>query len=570
MKKLLLIVVTFTCVVTTNAQTSIAGDYLDINNVKAWISADGVLFGNALGLEIPKGSGNNLPATNSLWIGGLDSGGSLKLAAQTYRQTGNDFWPGPVMNSGSYSATTDAQWNRVWKINKTTIDSFVVFFTTGLPIGYTVPQIILDWPGNGNTSLGQSPKLAPFVDVNSDGLYNPTTNGDYPLIKGDQAVLFIFNDDRNLHTETGGGRLDLEILGLAYSFNCPDSALQHTIFVHYDIINKSAFTIDSTIITNWIDMDLGNGSDDFLGTDVTRASYYFYNGDSLGASSYGLYAPAEGIVFLRGPLADSNGIDDAALTTPNGLGYGDGIADNEYLGMKNTISFVNNFSAYNSNPIGAIQYYTYMNCNWLDGTPLMYGGNGHLTGTVSNYIFPWNSDPLWFGTGGIPQSNWDQTAAGSVLADIRGVGSYSPFTMQPGSSTEIDLAYVFGRDYVNPGNLPGVAIMKTRIDSIRSFYYNNLTPCGQLLFASVPIQVISNNNSLSIYPNPAKENITINFTSSSKNVSVRIYDATGRLVKNIHIQSGENSINISELENGLYLLNLQDGNNSVTKRFVKQ
>src|SRR5688572_17871876 len=30
----------------------------------------------------------------SIWIGGLDAGGQLKVAAMTYRQSGYDFWPG--------------------------------------------------------------------------------------------------------------------------------------------------------------------------------------------------------------------------------------------------------------------------------------------------------------------------------------------------------------------------------------------------------------------------------------------------------------------------------------------
>ena len=94
--------------------------------------------------------------------------------------------------------------------------------------------------------------------------------------------------------------------------------------------------------------------------------------------------------------------------------------------------------------------------------------------------------------------------------------------------------------------------------------------CGDF---SLPASVdeIGNINSLSIYPNPTSNNITINFTSTSKNVSIKIYDATGRLVKNIeNAKSSENTINVSELQNGLYILNLQDGNNSLTKRFVKQ
>jgi uncharacterized repeat protein (TIGR01451 family) len=76
---------------------------------------------------------------------------------------------------------------------------------------------------------------------------------------------------------------------------------------------------------------------------------------------------------------------------------------------------------------------------------------------------------------------------------------------------------------------------------------------------------------VNIYPNPASEFVNINFNSSSKNISIKIYDATGRLVKNIeNVKSGENNINISELESALYLINVNDGSSSVTKRFVKQ
>lgn len=74
-----------------------------------------------------------------------------------------------------------------------------------------------------------------------------------------------------------------------------------------------------------------------------------------------------------------------------------------------------------------------------------------------------------------------------------------------------------------------------------------------------------------IYPNPANEFIHLNFTSISKNVSVKMYDATGKMVKNMeHVKSGENTINVSELESGLYLINVTDGTTSITKRFVKQ
>ena len=41
--------------------------------------------------EIPKGSNKNSMFAGALWIGGVDDGGNLKVAAMTYRQGGNDF-----------------------------------------------------------------------------------------------------------------------------------------------------------------------------------------------------------------------------------------------------------------------------------------------------------------------------------------------------------------------------------------------------------------------------------------------------------------------------------------------
>jgi hypothetical protein len=61
-------------------------------------------------------------------------------------------------------------------------------------------------------------------------------DGDYPLIRGDQALFFIFNDDRNVHSETQGNKLKAEIHGMAYVFDLPgDTAFNNTIFMNYKI-----------------------------------------------------------------------------------------------------------------------------------------------------------------------------------------------------------------------------------------------------------------------------------------------------------------------------------------------
>ena len=70
---------------------------LDVNNVRATIMGGGDMWWDLADAqyEIPKGGNKNSLFAGALWIGGVDAGGQLKVAGMTYRQSGNDFWPGP-------------------------------------------------------------------------------------------------------------------------------------------------------------------------------------------------------------------------------------------------------------------------------------------------------------------------------------------------------------------------------------------------------------------------------------------------------------------------------------------
>src|SRR4051812_17483710 len=73
---------------------------LDINNVRARLMTGGDMWwdrGTATArYEVPKGSGKNSLFAGSVWVGGYDAQNALKVAAQTYRTKGNDYWPGPT------------------------------------------------------------------------------------------------------------------------------------------------------------------------------------------------------------------------------------------------------------------------------------------------------------------------------------------------------------------------------------------------------------------------------------------------------------------------------------------
>ena len=65
---------------------------LDVNNVRTTIMGGGDMWWNLSDAryEIPKDGNRHSLFAGALWIGGVDAGGQLKVAAMTYRQGGND------------------------------------------------------------------------------------------------------------------------------------------------------------------------------------------------------------------------------------------------------------------------------------------------------------------------------------------------------------------------------------------------------------------------------------------------------------------------------------------------
>ena len=72
---------------------------------------------------------------------------------------------------------------------------------------------------------------------------------------------------------------------------------------------------------------------------------------------------------------------------------------------------------------------------------------------------------------------------------------------------------------------------------------------------STSISEIENSPSFKLYPNPATNQLTIELTNNYSE-RILIHDISGRLVKSIQSNSQSTTINISELEGGLYLVSL--------------
>jgi subtilisin-like proprotein convertase family protein len=81
-------------------------------------------------------------------------------------------------------------------------------------------------------------------------------------------------------------------------------------------------------------------------------------------------------------------------------------------------------------------------------------------------------------------------------------------------------------------------------------------------------------NEFVIYPNPSKGVFNIQFNSNSNNdINLNVYDMRGR---NVHQDTFSNnglineSINLENLQSGIYLVEVQDGLKKVTKKIVKE
>jgi hypothetical protein len=435
---------------------------LNINNVRTTLLTGGDLWWDPVG-QLPKYEVPKIPIgsnelrlhsiyAGALWIGGIDQAtGALKVAAQTYRQTGNDFFPGPLNDNGQTDAETCNNFDRMWTVYGSEIAEFIAKYEDDNSVSLSeVPDNLLKWPGRNNPyfsdknpfDLPEDKIFAPFYDRNGDDAYNPL-DGDYPVIDpscepnyADQMIWWMFNDRGNSHTESGGEAIGLEVGALAFAFQTNDETNNMT-FYRYEVDNRSTTPLDKTYFGQWVDPDLGEALDDFVGCSPENALGVVYNGDANDEGNYGNDVPMLGIDFFKGPK-------EKIGNNP------DGTPIYQQLGMSAFVYYNNNFGV-QGNPENASHYYGYLSGFWKDGTPFTYGGIGKGGSTPYPYMFP--SEPNLAAGTTDPATNleaWSECAAGNTPDDRRFLQSSGPFLLEPGAINEIVVGVVWTRGATYP------------------------------------------------------------------------------------------------------------------------
>jgi hypothetical protein len=374
-------------------------DYLNVNNISTVINAFGYQFNTVSdfdsGFEVPAGSGIKSIFSLTLWMGGMDENDELHLAGERYRQVGTDYYVGPF--GDFYENRQMIDYNKVWKLNRGDLE---FHGQNWWKPDYEPIENIAGWPAHGDVQFGQNYYLAPFIDHNGDGNYDPLS-GDVPAIRGDQGIFMIYNDDLNEHSETGGQKTGVEIHATAYGYDCPhDSIFNNSVFFHYDIINRSDTVYHDFYISGFADFDLGNPWDDYIGCDTLLNTFFVYNGDDFDENStslgeilgYGNHPPAQGVTFLNQDM-------DSFICPLN-------------------------YSGPSGDPYFAEEYYLAMNGLWKDSTSITYGGSGYGGECGPN------------GHGGVPSVRRFKITVYEALAGIGG-GNNDDQSCQKGNGSEV-------------------------------------------------------------------------------------------------------------------------------------
>ncbi|MDX1912712.1 MAG: T9SS type A sorting domain-containing protein [Saprospiraceae bacterium] len=530
-------------------------------NLKARILNAGDLFSDLSdGQFIPNPGpiGSINPTTiyaAGLWMGGLDSGGNLRLAAASYRSDGNDFFTGPLdPATGSTDDFTCSNWDRHFFVTGAEIAAFLNNPPQNASELISQYPGIARWPGRGNPYFaGQwgfdlpftTQALAPFYDADNNGAYNPLS-GDYPVVQlrgqpffvPDQLVWCIFNDAGGFHSNTNGAAFNTEIQLTVWTFDCSDEAflpvLNNTVFTSHKIIARGAERVDSVFIGIWTDVDLGCYEDDYVGCNPDLHTMFAYNQDAVdgqpgtfcagGVPTFGQTPPVQSVTFLSHSLDKFIPYNNTGAAVPPGT----------------------------TDPNTPAEYYNYLSGSWKDGSPLTDAPNGYSAGNPVDHLYP--SDPA-------DPAGWSMCTANLPGGDRRMLGNISIGSLEPGQIEEINVAWAF---HPNPELPCGLGSTFSDVQTLRATYEGGFQDvCSIVKAPDLPA------DSLKLFPNPTADIAILKYGKIIP-TALRAYDAAGRLVmeKNGNFEKEETRIQTGSLASGIYTLQIVTPQGTAIKKLT--
>ena len=148
----------------------------------------------------------------------------------------------------------------------------------------------------------------------------------------------------------------------------------------------------------------------------------------------------------------------------------------------------------------------------------------------------------------------------TVNNNVSGFGKIATLHYQIKSSLTTDQTLTFGLTQVNQSDASGVISPLT-----------SGTGTLMAMGSSVGVKEVLNSNYVSVSPNPTNGVLHIVFGAIPPNSKIELYNSIGALVLTEVLSNKNNSINTTELSNGLYFIKVLENNKVITvQKIVKQ
>lgn len=382
---------------------------------------------NGDGYLVPRAAAKSPLFAAGLWVGGKVDG-EIRVAGGRY--TNFSFWPGPLDAGAALPNPADCSaYDRIYVVSPADVAAYEA-------TGVASPDLAA-WPvglGSQAVDAGGQPVVA-----SSRGQVVDLAAGERPVLHGGPTAFWVMNDVGGPHTAINSDPLGIEVRVTAFAvdaaFGERPVALRQSTVIRYEIVNRNTRTIRDLHAGFFMDPDLGNATDDYIGADSTRSLGFVYNADNndTGLTGYDV-PPAFGVDALTGLGASVffEGLPTGPTTDPD---------DGEEM-------------------------YHFLRGRWGDRTPMRARGNGYGDqggAPVTRFAFP--GDPVteqaW------SEVNNDGTGTNNAPGDRRHMHAAPAVTLAPGASTTFDLALLFawGEDH-----LGSVTALRALSDATQALY----------------------------------------------------------------------------------------------------